>query len=40
MIRILLNEMEKQIELLLPQIEDIFVGFEEDISIEAIIGNN
>ncbi|MCB0463456.1 MAG: competence/damage-inducible protein A [Flavobacteriaceae bacterium] len=31
-------EMEKQINALLPQIQDIFVGFEEDHSIEAIIG--
>jgi nicotinamide-nucleotide amidase len=31
-------EMEKQIALLLPQIQDVFVGFEEDQSIEAIIG--
>ncbi len=31
-------EMEKQKQRLLPQIEDIFAGFEEDISIEAIIG--
>ena len=31
-------ELEKQIALVLPQIEDIFVGFEEDISLEAIIG--
>ncbi|TXE15972.1 competence/damage-inducible protein A [Psychroserpens burtonensis] len=31
-------EMEKQIQLLLPQIEDIFAGYEEDLSIEAIIG--
>ena len=31
-------EMEKQIETLLPQIQDIFVGYEEDHSIEAIIG--
>ncbi len=31
-------EMEKQIALLLPQIQDIFVCFEEDHSIEAIIG--
>ncbi|OUR95575.1 damage-inducible protein CinA [Flavobacteriales bacterium 34_180_T64] len=31
-------EMEKQIALLLPQIEDVFVGFEADESIEAIIG--
>ncbi|WP_458627342.1 competence/damage-inducible protein A [Winogradskyella sp. PC D3.3] len=32
------NEMEKQVNLLLPQIADIFVGYEEDGSIEAIIG--
>lgn len=31
-------EIEKQVALLLPQIKDIFVGFEEDESIEAIIG--
>tara|TARA_R110002012_G_scaffold241610_1_gene415859 strand:+ start:42366 stop:43613 length:1248 start_codon:yes stop_codon:yes gene_type:complete len=31
-------EMEAQIKTLLPQIEDIFVGFETDESIEAIIG--
>ena len=31
-------EMQKQTDLLLPQIEDIFVGFEEDLSIEAVIG--
>lgn len=31
-------EMERQVNLLLPQIEDVFVGFEEDGSIEAIIG--
>lgn len=31
-------EMEKQVAILLPQVEDIFVGFEEDNSIEAIIG--
>ncbi|WP_412560271.1 competence/damage-inducible protein A [Winogradskyella sp. MIT101101] len=31
-------ELEKQIALVLPQIEDIFVGFEEDISLEAIVG--
>ena len=31
-------EMEKQVQLLLPQIEDIFVGFEDDLSIEALIG--
>ncbi|WP_426430924.1 competence/damage-inducible protein A [Winogradskyella sp. HB-48] len=32
------TELEKQIQLLLPQIEDIFVGFEDDLSLEAIIG--
>jgi nicotinamide-nucleotide amidase len=32
------STMQKQIDLLLPQIEDIFAGFEEDLSIEAIIG--
>ncbi len=32
------TEMQKQIALLLPQIEDIFVGYEEDESLEAIIG--
>ncbi|MEO6346635.1 MAG: competence/damage-inducible protein A [Aquaticitalea sp.] len=32
------TEMQKQIQLLLPQIKDIFVGYEEDESIEAIIG--
>ena len=31
-------EMEKQIQLLLPQIADIFVGFEGEKSIEALIG--
>lgn len=31
-------EMEIQTQLLLPQIQDVFVGFEEDISIEAVIG--
>ncbi|WCO00942.1 competence/damage-inducible protein A [Psychroserpens ponticola] len=31
-------EIKKQTEKLLPQIEDIFVGFEEDLSIESIIG--
>ncbi len=31
-------EMQHQTELLLPQIQDIFAGFEEDISIEAVIG--
>jgi nicotinamide-nucleotide amidase len=33
-----LAEMEKQIVALMPQVQDIFVGFEEDHSIEAIIG--
>lgn len=32
------KEIKHQIELLLPQIEDIFVGFERDESIEAVIG--
>lgn len=32
------NELAKQIQLLIPQIEDIFVGFEEELSLEAIIG--
>ncbi|WP_296314491.1 competence/damage-inducible protein A [Winogradskyella sp. UBA3174] len=32
-------EMERQVNLLVPQVEDIFVGFEEDNSIEAIIGS-
>ncbi|MUU77696.1 competence/damage-inducible protein A [Winogradskyella endarachnes] len=32
------EEIQKQVDLLLPQIEDIFVGFEEDKSIEAILG--
>ena len=31
-------EMKRQSDLLLPQIEDIFAGFEEDDSIESIIG--
>ena len=31
-------EMEKQVNLLLPQIEDIFVGYEDDKSLEALIG--
>ncbi|MBV7267963.1 competence/damage-inducible protein A [Winogradskyella luteola] len=33
------TEIEKQIDLLLPQIEDIFIGFEENGSIETLIGN-
>lgn len=32
------TEIQKQVDSLLPQIKDIFVGFEEDESIEAIIG--
>jgi len=32
------TEMKQQIQLLLPQIEDVFVGFEDDLSLEAIIG--
>lgn len=32
------NEMQKQLDSLLPQIQDVFVGFEEDLSLEAIIG--
>jgi nicotinamide-nucleotide amidase len=35
---IISSEMEKQTQLLLPQIKDIFVGFEDDLSIEAVIG--
>lgn len=31
-------EIQNQINLLLPQIEDVFVGYEEDESIEAVIG--
>lgn len=33
------EEMEQQIQKLLPIIDDVFVGFEEDVSIEAILGN-
>src|SRR5690554_26735 len=33
------TEIQKQIDKLLPQLEDIFVGFESDDSIKAIIGN-
>ncbi|WP_299112448.1 competence/damage-inducible protein A [uncultured Winogradskyella sp.] len=36
--KVLEDEIKKQVNLLLPQIEDIFVGFEEDESIESIIG--
>jgi len=32
------TEIQRQVDLLLPQIQDIFVGFEEDKSIEAVIG--
>ncbi|WP_411768300.1 competence/damage-inducible protein A [Winogradskyella sp. A3E31] len=32
------EEMQRQVNLLLPHVEDIFVGFEEDSSLEAIIG--
>lgn len=32
------NEIQNQVNLLLPQIEDVFVGYEEDESIEAVIG--
>ncbi|TCK68740.1 nicotinamide-nucleotide amidase [Winogradskyella wandonensis] len=31
-------EIQKQVNLLLPYIEDIFVGYEEDLSLEALIG--
>jgi nicotinamide-nucleotide amidase len=31
-------EIDRQIKLLLPQIEDIFVGYEEDSSLEALLG--
>lgn len=33
------SSMQEQIDLLLPQIKDVFVGFESDDSIEAILGN-
>jgi len=33
------DAIQKQVDLLLPQIQDVFVGFEEDKSIEAIIGS-
>ncbi|WP_179005778.1 competence/damage-inducible protein A [Winogradskyella forsetii] len=35
---VLNDEIQNQVNLLLPQIEDVFVGFEEDGSIEAVIG--
>ena len=31
-------EIQNQVNLLLPQIEDVFIGFEEDKSLEAVIG--
>lgn len=34
------TEMQKQIDLLLPQIGDVFVGYEEDLSLEALIGKH
>lgn len=34
----LLNEIDNQIKILLPQIEDIFVGYEDDETIESLIG--
>ena len=34
------TEMDKQVRLLMPLINDIFVGFEEDLSIEAVIGKH
>jgi len=36
--KVIVDEMEKQIAELIPQVKDIFVGFEEEHSIEAIIG--
>ena len=33
------NEMQKQIALLLPQIEDVFAGYEENGALEAIVAN-
>ncbi len=33
------DAIQRQVDLLLPQIQDVFVGFEEDKSIEAIIGS-
>lgn len=36
--QLLETEINNQINLLLPQIEDIFVGFEDETSIEAVIG--
>ncbi len=35
----IIAEMDNQINLLLPQIKDVFVGYEEDGSLETIIGN-
>ncbi len=34
----IINEMDKQVAKLLPQIRDVFVGFEEDESLEALLG--
>jgi nicotinamide-nucleotide amidase len=36
--RLIQAEVKRQIDLLLPQIEDVFVGFEEDGTIEKVIG--
>ncbi|MDH3323607.1 MAG: competence/damage-inducible protein A [Flavobacteriaceae bacterium] len=37
-LKVLETEMQNQVTMLLPQINDIFVGYEEDESLEAIIG--
>ena len=37
-LKVLETEMQNQVTMLLPQIKDIFVGYEEDESLEAIIG--
>ncbi|WP_299224998.1 CinA family nicotinamide mononucleotide deamidase-related protein [uncultured Psychroserpens sp.] len=34
------TEMRKQTDILLPQISDVFVGFEDDLSIEAVLGKH
>jgi competence/damage-inducible protein CinA-like protein len=34
----IIDEMDKQLDLLLPQIKDVFVGYEEDGTLESIIG--
>ncbi|WP_178987836.1 competence/damage-inducible protein A [Winogradskyella schleiferi] len=36
--KMLEDEIQNQVNLVLPQIEDVFVGYEEDESIEAVIG--